>query len=131
MALSADVEYRTKGIKNEIRVIKAGAADTLFKGAMVNVGTDGLLKVAADVTAEMPFGVVVEQVIAAGANIEDVRVEHGIVKIAHVGAAQTDALFCATDASTLAGAGANVTAFGICIGFETDVLIIDTRQKTI
>ena len=41
MALSADVEIATAGNSNQIRNIAGGAADVLYKGAMVNIGTDG------------------------------------------------------------------------------------------
>lgn len=130
MALTADVEYETRG-RTEILKVIAGAADTLFKGAIVNVGTDGFLKVAADVADEWPLGVMKEQVVAAGANAEVCEVERGVVKLAHTGAAQTDvgALFYATADDTLADSATNVRPCGLCVDWETGFLWIDFRVQ--
>lgn len=132
MALTADYEYEVVG-QTEIDTFQAGAADTLYKGAIVNVGTDGYLKVAADVANEYPAGVMVEQHIADGSAHESVRVESGKIWLAHSGAAQTDvgALFYATADDTLADSASNVGPLGLCVGWKTDYLLIDTRIKAL
>ena len=127
MALTADVEYETMG-PTVIFDILAGAADTLYKGALVNIGTDGFIKVAADVAGEVCLGVMKEQVVALGSNVEVCKIEKGIIKLAHSGAAQADvgALFHASADDTLGdGAGVNVLACGLCVGWETGYLWID------
>lgn len=132
MALTADVEYFTKSGTTETVNHLGGAADTLYKGAMVNIGTDGYLKVAADVANEIPRGVVKKQVVETGAHL-DVEVETGVIRIAHSEAAQTDvgALFYATADDTLADTASNVGAFGMCVDWESGYLWIDTRIKRI
>lgn len=133
MALTADVELAVTVI-DRIYSIKAGAADTLYKGALVNVGTDGYIKVAADVANEYPIGVMKKQVVAAGSNVEDCEIISGVVRIAHSGAAQTDvgALFHASADDTLGdGAGTNVSAIGVCVGWETGYLWIDMMRRSI
>jgi hypothetical protein len=83
MALTADYEYSTRS-KTDINEVKAGAADTLYKGAILNAGTNGFAKVAADVASEVPLGVCVEQVVAAGSNAEVVKIESGVFKLKKV-----------------------------------------------
>lgn len=83
MALTADYEYKTQG-KTDINEVLAGAADTLYKGAILNAGTNGFVKVAADVASEVPLGVCVEQVVAAGANAETVKIESGRLRLKKV-----------------------------------------------
>lgn len=134
MALTADVEIPTAGNNNQIRNVAGGAADTLFKGAMVNIGTDGKIKVAANVAAESTLGVMVKQVITLADDAE-VEVETGLLWIAHSGAALTDvgALFHATDDNTLAdGAGSNVKGW-LCVGVDVagGLLLINTEASTI
>jgi len=132
MALTADIGYETVG-PTVILGITAGAADTLYKGAIVNIGTDGYIKVAADVASEIPLGVVKEQVVAAGSNAETVEVETGKIWLAHTGAAQTDVgqLFYATADDTLADSASNVGPLGLCVGFKTGYLLIDTQMKAV
>jgi hypothetical protein len=132
MALTADYEYEVRG-HSEYNKYRAGAADTLYKGAMVNIGTDGYLKVAADVAGESPAGVMVQQHIADGTSHDEVEVASGRIWIPHTGAAQTDvgALFYATADDTLADSATNVSAFGKCIDWKTGYLLIDTRQKVV
>jgi len=131
MALTADIEYQTKG-HTEILDILAGAADTLYKGAIVNIGTDGYIKIAADVAAEIPIGVMVKQVVAAGSNAETCLIETGIIRLAHSGAAQTDvgAFFWASADDTLADSATNNGPLGLCVGWETGYVWIDTRIKS-
>jgi hypothetical protein len=76
MALTADQPYKTTG-PTEITEILAGAADTLYQGAIVSIGADGFIKVPGDVASEVPLGMCVAQVIAAGANAETVKIETG------------------------------------------------------
>ena len=130
--MTADLEYEVVG-HTEVDSFQAGVADTLYKGAIVNVGTDGYLKVAADVAGEYPAGVMVEQHISDGSTHESVRVESGKIWLPHSGAAQTDvgALFYATADDTLADSATNVGPLGLCIGWKTGYLLIDTRKKAL
>ena len=132
MALTADYEYRVRG-HSEYNKFRAGAADVLYKGAMVNIGADGYLKVAADVADEVPIGVMVKQHEADGSSHEEVEVASGRIWIPHTGAAQTDVgqLFYATADDTLSDSAVNVKAFGLCIDWESGYLLIDTRIKTL
>lgn len=132
MALTADVEYEVFGHTNLLE-IEAGAADTLYKGALVNIGTDGYLKVAADVANEIPIGVVVEQHIADGSAHEKVKVETGRIWVAHSGAAQTDvgAFFYATADDTLADSASNVGPAGLCVGWKSGYVLIDFNIKAV
>lgn len=134
MALTADLETQAVTVVDRIYSIKAGAADTLYKGALVNAGTDGLIKVAADVASESCMGVMKKQVVAAGSNVETCEIITGVIRLAHSGAAATDvgALFHASADDTLAdGAGSNVGACGKCVGWETGFLWIDFAQRAI
>jgi hypothetical protein len=81
MALTADYEYKTQG-KTDINEVLAGAADTLYKGAIIHAGADGYAKVATDTADQVPLGVCVEQVVAAGAHAETVKIESGRVLVA-------------------------------------------------
>ena len=132
MALSADRNYETVG-PTVILEIEAGAADTLYKGALVNIGTDGYLKVAADVANEVPIGVVKKQHVADGSSHDKVAVETGKIWIAHTGAAQTDvgALFYATADDTLADTATNVGPAGLCVGWKSGYLLIDFNIKAL
>ena len=135
MALSANNEYETMG-NTEILHMKVIDAETLYKGAIVNIGTDGYVEMAADVANEVPLGVVKEQVDnsgGGGTTVLDVEVETGIIKLAHSGAAQTDvgALFYATADDTLEDSANNVGPLGLCVGWETGYLWIDTRIKAL
>lgn len=80
MALTADLNYKTV---NPVTIDKytAGAADTLYKGAIINIGVDGFAKVAADVASEYPAGINARKVIAAGANAETLDVESGTFRL--------------------------------------------------
>ncbi len=132
MALTADYEYETRGLCEQNKY-KAGAADTLYKGAMVNIGTDGYLKVAADVANEVPAGVMKQQVVAAGSNAEDCVVESGRIWIPHSGAVVGDVgtLKYATADDTLADSATNVGPFGLCVDWKSGYLLIDTRIKAL
>jgi len=132
MALTADRNYETVG-PTVILEIEAGAADTLYKGAIVNIGTDGYLKVAADVASEVPIGVVKKQHVADGTSHEKVAVETGKIWLPHSGAAQTDvgAFFYATADDTLADSAVNVGPLGLCVGWKSGYVLIDTNIKAV
>jgi len=132
MALTEDRNYETCG-PCVVYEIEAGGADTLYKGALVNVGTDGYVKVAADVANEVCLGVMKKQHVADGSSHEKVPIETGLIWIPHSGAAQTDvgALFYATGDDTLADTASNVKAAGLCVGWKSGYLLIDFRQKTL
>ena len=131
MALSADREYEVQG-DTEILELESGAADELYKGAVVNIGTDGYIKVAADVSAEVTIGVMKKRVTATGAH-EKVAVERGKIWVPHSGAAVADvgALFH-FDADDVAvdGAGSNVSGY-LCVGWKTGYVLLDLRIKTL
>jgi hypothetical protein len=92
MAMAADREYRTMNPTEELDIL-AGAADILYKGAIVSAGADGFIKVAGDVAADCPLGLCKEQVVAAGANIEHVIIETGRFLIPKVSLQTTTVLF--------------------------------------
>lgn len=132
MALSADRRLETVG-PVEILEIEAGAADTLYQGALVNIGTDGYIKVAADVASEVCVGVMKKQHVADGSAHDKVAIIGSKVWVPHSGAAQTDvgALFYATADDTLADSASNVKAAGLCVGYKSGYLLIDFRRKTL
>jgi len=132
MALTADRNLETVG-PHEILAIEAGAADTLFAGALVNAGTDGLIKVAADVANEVCLGVMKKQHIADGSSHDKVEIIGSKVWVPHSGAAQTDvgALFYATADDTLGDSASNVKAAGLCVGWKSGQLLIDFHRKTL
>lgn len=133
MALSADLNVDMT-VVDRVITAKAGAADTLYKGAIVNIGTDGYVKVAADVASEHCAGIMKKQVVAAGSNAEDCEILVGCAWLAHTGAAAGDvgALFHASADDTLGdAAGTNVGACGLCIGWETGYLLIDFMRRVV
>ena len=132
MALTADRWIETVP-PDEILDLQVGAADTLYKGGLMNIGTDGYLKVAADVANEVCIGVLKKQIVTAGSLHEHVEVIGSKAWIPHSGAAVGDvgALFWATADDTLAGSASNVMAAGLCVGFKSGVLLIDFHRKTL
>lgn len=132
MAYTADQEYKTMG-ETEIIAILAGAADLLYKGGLMNIGTDGYIKVAADVANEVTLGVLKRYVNSLGSNVEWCEIERGIIRCVHSGAAQGDigALFWASADDTLADSAVNVKAAGMCLAFDTGYVWIDFRMKTL
>jgi hypothetical protein len=132
MALSADRRLETL-TPVEVAKVKAGAADTLYQGALVNIGTDGYLKVAADVASEVCLGICKKQHVADGSSHDEVEVITSPVWVPHTGAAQTDvgALFYATADDTLADSASNVKAAGLCIDWKSGYLLIDFKRKTL
>lgn len=73
--LTEDFEYKVNGLC-ELLEFLGGAADTLYKGGIASIGTDGYIKVGANVAAEIPIGVFKKQVVEDGTHL-DVEVEHG------------------------------------------------------
>ena len=132
MALTANTTYQTRGHVEHLHIL-AGDTDELYEGAIVNIGTDGFIKVAADVANEVPIGVMKKAVSAAGSNAETCEIVTGIIRLAHTGAAQTDvgAFFYATADDTLADSATNVGPLGLCVDFETGFVWIDTRIKAL
>ena len=131
-ALTADLNLAFKGTV-EVNEGLAGAADTLFKGALLNYGTDGLLKVYTDTASESFAGVAKKQVIALGSNVETVELINGRIEIVFSAAAQTDVgvLFFAGDDQLIAVTGTNV-AIGVCVAVDVGVsATIDTRRRAI
>lgn len=133
MALTADREYETIAGQTVLYAIEAGAADELYKGGIVNIGTDGYVKVAADVADEVPLGVMKKHHTSDGSSHEKIEVEGGQIWLPHSGAAQTDvgAFFYATADDTLADSAVNVGPLGLCIGWKTGYVLIDTRIKAL
>lgn len=132
MALTADRNLETVG-PVEVLGIEAGAADTLYKGGLVNIGTDGYIKVAADVANEVCVGVMKKQHVADGSTHDQIEIIASKVWIPHTGAAQTDvgALFYATADDTLADSATNVKAAGLCVGWKSGYVLIDFTRKTL
>lgn len=134
MALSADLDVESVG-ETEVLAILAGAADTLYKGAIVMIETDGYIEVPSGAALTVNLGICKKQVVAAGSHAETVEVLMGRFWLAHAGAAQTDVgtLVWATDDATLAHAAQNATdvALGLVVGFKTGYLLVDTRIKAI
>jgi hypothetical protein len=132
MALTEDLEYETVG-RTEVLEGIAGAADTLYKGAIVMLGTDGLIAVANDGAGTVPIGVMKKQhiITSATAGVEKVEIEMGKIWFAHIGAAQADVgeLFYPTDDATIAHASATGANLGLCIGFKTGYVLLDTWIK--
>lgn len=80
MALTADREYGCINPDDFVEGV-GGAADTLYKGAIVSFGTNGLVKVAANVAAEVPMGLMKKQVVCAGANAEKIEIDCGKIAV--------------------------------------------------
>lgn len=133
MALTADREYETIPGATTILSNKAGAADTLYKGALLNYGTDGYLKVAADVASEVFAGYCKKQHVADGSAHSDIEVEEGLLWIEHSGAAQTDVgtLVYASGDDTIVHAASNMTPAGLVVGWKSGYLLIDTRIRAL
>lgn len=134
MALTADREIETVG-DTEVLAILAGAADTLYKGALLMVGTDGYVAVPTGAALTLNVGVCKKQVVAAGAHAETVEILTGRLWIPHTGAAQTDvgslAWCTADDAIDHSAQNATDIPLGLVVGFKTGYLLVDTRVKAI
>jgi hypothetical protein len=131
MALTKDYEYEIKGSLT-IQDFVIGAADVLYKGAIVNIGTDGKIKVAADVAGERPAGLMKEQVDYDGVAPLRGEVINGRIWIPYAGAAQSDVggKFFATADDTIATSAVNVTVpIGVCLDWKAGYVLIDTTMK--
>lgn len=130
--LTADVDIDTVGPTELVHAV-GGAADTLFKGAMVSLGVDGYLSVPTDITDLFPLGVMKKQVVVAGSNAENIEVVTGKLWIAYASAAieQVGQLKYCTDDATLASSATNIKPLGMCVDFKTGYLLIDTRIRSI
>ena len=134
MALAADRDLESVG-PTEMLAILAGAADELYKGAIVMIETDGYIEVPTGAALTINLGICKKRVTAAGAHAEMIEVEMGRFWIPHAGAAQTDVgtlAWCTAD-DTLVHAAQNVTdvALGLVVGFKTGFLLVDTRRKAV
>lgn len=133
MALTADLNYETKGDNEKITLPAAAVSTTLYKGAIINIAA-GLAKKCSDTNGEVPTGVCMKNVVTAGASAEDVDIETGKLWMAFSSAAQTDVgkIFYATADDTVANAaGTNAKSFGLCIGFKTGYVLINTQIKSV
>lgn len=134
MALAADRTIETVN-PTEIVAVLAGAADTIYEGSIVKIETDGYCEVADGAALSVNFGIAKQQVVCAGSHAEYVEVEQGRFWLPHVGAAQTDVgtLVWAVDDETIAHAAQNATdcPLGLCIGFKTGYLLVDTRIRAL
>jgi len=134
MALAADLEVESVA-PTEMLAILAGGADTLYKGAIVMIETDGYIEVPSGAALTVNLGICKKRVVAVGGHAETVEVEMGRFWLAHAGAAQTDVgtLAWCVDDNTLAHLAQNVTdvALGLVVGFKTGFLLVDTRKKAI
>lgn len=134
MALAADLNVECVPGTTETREGIGGAADTLYKGAILMFGTDGYLAVATSAAGTVAVGINKKNVVCAGANAEKIEYEVGQFWLSHSGAAQADVgeLFFATADDTLVHNGAQNTTdicLGRCVGFKTGYVLIDTREK--
>lgn len=131
MALTKDIEVETMNKGFEASYL-ANAADTFFKGALVNLNATGKLVVASDTSGEYFAGYVTEYVKAGAADVK-VRVRRDdVIKIAFSSAAQGDVGddFFATADDTVAKTATNVSRMGICIDVDLvdDYVFIDTSK---
>jgi hypothetical protein len=134
MALSADRNIETVN-PTRIDAILAGVADTIYKGSIVKIETDGYCEVADGAAASVNFGIAKNQVVCAGSHAEYVEIERGRFWLPHTGAAQTDVgtLAWAVDDQDIAHAAQNATdtPLGLVIGFKTGYLEVDTDRVTL
>ena len=134
MALAADRDIDTVN-PTEVIAIKAGAADTVYKGSIVKIETDGYAEVADGAAASVNMGLATKQIVCAGSHAEYVKIEMGRFWLPHTGAAQTDVgtLCYAVDDENIDHTAQNVTdcPLGLVIGFKTGYLLVDTRIKAL
>jgi hypothetical protein len=123
MALTEDREYGCTTPDDFIEGV-AGAADTLYKGAIVSFGTDGLIKVAAAVSGEVPMGLMRKQVVAAGANAEKCEIDTGNLAVVKRNQHTTTVLCNAGGASNVNYADKYFTIYNgstkYCVWFNVD-----------
>jgi hypothetical protein len=134
MALSAAVNYDVVGQTETIAITAAPSAQTIYKGAIVNITTTGFAKAATDTLGETPMGVAKETVVLAGLSAETVIIERGMLWIAKSGAAQTDVgelIYATADDTITTSVGTNTRTLGLCIGFKTGFVLVDTRTHSL
>lgn len=132
MALSANVNYDAEGQTEHIALKAEAASYTLYKGAIVNIKANGLAGKATDTAGETPVGVATEKTILAGASAETIVVEVGKLWIAKSDAAQTDVgepIYATADDTVTTTVGTNTRILGLCVGFRTGYVLVDTRIK--
>lgn len=132
-ALSADLDV-DEVPPIEVLNLTGGAADTLYKGAIVAVGTDGYLCVVSDVTGMFPTGLMKKQVVVAGSNAENIEVLTGRFWIPLTGATQSmvgEPIYASDDATITPTASTSIGPLGMCVGFKTGYLLVDTRIKAL
>ena len=134
MALTADRDIETVN-PTEIIGILAGAADTVYKGSIIKIETDGYAEVADGAAASVNMGLAKKQVVCAGSHAETIEIELGRFWIPHTGAAQTDVgtLCYAVDDENIDHTAQNVTdtALGLVVGYRAGYLLVDTRIKAL
>ena len=133
LALSADLDVEEVPPLEVLNVL-AGTADTLYKGAIVHVGTDGFIAVAADTTACFAVGIMKKQVVAAGSNAEACEILTGRFWLAMSIAAQSHVgqlIYATADNTITPTATSNTGALGMCVGFKTGFVLVDTRIRNL
>lgn len=120
----------------EVLSILAGTALTLYKGAIVHIGTDGYITEAADTTACFAVGIMKKQVVAAGSQAETCEVLTGRFWLAmssptaaasHVG----ELIYATADDTITPTANTNTGALGMCVGYKSGYLLVDTRIRNL
>lgn len=114
MALSANRDYRTRGITRMIRV-KMTTNDIYYKGAIINItAAGGLGIVAGDVANQGSTSGVVAEYLDNTGKTEYANVEVGVIFVPLATAAQADVgdYVYATDDGTVSKTGANSDPIG-------------------
>lgn len=131
MALTENLNYATK--HTEVWTGKSNVADVYYQGALLNWNSSGYLKVASDTAGEVFAGVCKKKVEVESGETKDIEFEVGIVRIPYSGASQANVgkLFYAIADDTIATSATNVQPMGLCIGYESGYLWIDTRIRAL
>ena len=134
MALTACRTLETVN-PTEVVAVLAGAAGTIYEGAIVKIETDGYAEAADGAALSVNMGIAKVAVVCAGSHAEYVEIETGRFWMPHAGAAQTDVgtLAWAVDDEAIAHAAQNATdvPLGLVVGFKTGYLLVDTRIKAL
>ena len=135
MALTADIEVLSMFPNvGYIVELPTAIADTYYKGALLNFDASGNPVVAADTSNHTFAGINQKHVVVASGETKYLSIlMSSVVRLAHTGAAKTDigAMFYATADDTLADSASNVGPCGMCVGFETGYVIIDTGIRVL
>jgi hypothetical protein len=130
MALSADRLLQTQGPVESYR-LKLTASTTFYKGGLVQLEeATGYLIKAADNAGEFAIGWLKEGRVTDASDNPDVEVNTGKVWLAFGSAAITDVgdYVYATADDTIAKSSTNCGPIGLCVGFKTGYLLVDTRR---